>query len=96
MRKLYRPFLKEYDLIEQHMNMMSGLSLAASAIETPLSANNFGSRKLSAVISAQGYNYDVEDHSQISMHIANLVHSRDYISDPMSLIITMCGELVIS
>ena len=87
----YQAFSKEFGWFEKHMNMMEELSLTTSFTGFHLDTNGISGRLIDTLISAKEYNYDLCGHSRLSMDIASLVHSREYISDTISLIFESRG-----
>ena len=60
---------------------------------TPVMA--YPNLNMGKLINPKRYNYYIEDHNELSLHINDLLHTRMYDSDKFSLIFTSCGEFEI-
>lgn len=58
-------------------------------------AMSYPDLNMGKLINPKRYDYYIEDHNELSLHINNLLHTRMYDSDKFSLIFTSCGEFEI-
>jgi len=90
MRRLIKPFMTQMEWLDRHSQAMFGMSAM-----TGLSPNGFSRARIEAVLYPKSYNYSIDNHSRIFIHFDDLLHTRRYVSDNISMIFTSSGKFVI-